>query len=348
VGGVLQAQGKLEAAQAAFAEYLAISQRLAEQDPSNADWQRELAVAHSRVGDVLQAQGKLDSALSAFTAALAISRRLLEQDPSNTIWQRDLASTHSQMGELFAALSRIEEAKEHRRRALEIRQLLASQEPDNTALQREIAIALSAFESSDDEQCDSTLRDAADREIRSIARNLDQLRTSRGETTAVSKTAPGPAQLFICYSSEDHKWRRALESTLTILQNRGVISFWYDRKVSAGDDWNEEIQRKLDESEIVLFLISRHFLASRYINEKELPKALARHKAGKARLIPLILAACSWDKTPLYRLQTATGDRRPLRNWRDKDAAYYRIETELENVWCELRGLSRAPSHPVQ
>jgi len=37
VGGVLQAQGKLDEAQAAFAEALAISRRLAEQDPSNAD-----------------------------------------------------------------------------------------------------------------------------------------------------------------------------------------------------------------------------------------------------------------------------------------------------------------------
>ena len=46
VGDVLQAQGKLEKAQAAFAEYLAISRRLAEQDPSNPGWQRVLATAH--------------------------------------------------------------------------------------------------------------------------------------------------------------------------------------------------------------------------------------------------------------------------------------------------------------
>ena len=78
-GDVLEAQGKLEAAQAAFGEYLAISQRLAEQDPSNAGWQRELAVAHSRVGDVLEAQGKLEAAQTAFGEFLAITRRLAEQ-----------------------------------------------------------------------------------------------------------------------------------------------------------------------------------------------------------------------------------------------------------------------------
>jgi site-specific recombinase XerD len=42
LGDVLQAQGRLEAAQKAYGESLAISRRLVEQDPSNADWQREL------------------------------------------------------------------------------------------------------------------------------------------------------------------------------------------------------------------------------------------------------------------------------------------------------------------
>jgi hypothetical protein len=56
---------------------LAISRRLAEQDPSNADWQRELVVAYNRVGDVLQAQGQLPAAQTAFDQGMAISRRLV-------------------------------------------------------------------------------------------------------------------------------------------------------------------------------------------------------------------------------------------------------------------------------
>jgi Flp pilus assembly protein TadD len=62
VGGVLEAQGELEAAQTTFAENLTISRGLAEQDPSNADWQRDLAAALSRVGGVLEAQGELEAA----------------------------------------------------------------------------------------------------------------------------------------------------------------------------------------------------------------------------------------------------------------------------------------------
>jgi tetratricopeptide (TPR) repeat protein len=77
---------------------------LAAQDPSNAGWQRDLAVAHARVGDVLQAQGKLEEAQAAFGEYLAISRRLAAQDPSNAGWQRDLAVAYLRIARLESEL----------------------------------------------------------------------------------------------------------------------------------------------------------------------------------------------------------------------------------------------------
>jgi hypothetical protein len=137
-----------------------------------------------------------------------------------------------------------------------------------------------------------------------------------------------------------------LKISLDILKSKNIIDSWYDRMVDAGRDWDEEIQKKLDESDIILCLVSRYFLASRYIKEKELPKALDRHRAGAARLIPLIVRSCNWADTPLNALQTATGDRRPLTEWKDKEDAYARIELELENVWRELRGLPKIEAQP--
>ncbi len=83
LGEVLEAQGKLREALGAYEEALAINRRLAEQDPSNADLQWELSVAHNRVGEVLEAQAKLRGVEAAYGEDLAISRRLVEHDPSN-------------------------------------------------------------------------------------------------------------------------------------------------------------------------------------------------------------------------------------------------------------------------
>ena len=102
LGEVLETQGRLEVAQAAFGEYLTISRRLAEQDPSNVSWLRELGVACSKAGSMLQAQGKLEAAHAAFEE---------EQDPSNAGWQRELAVAHNRVGGVLQAQGKLEAAQ---------------------------------------------------------------------------------------------------------------------------------------------------------------------------------------------------------------------------------------------
>jgi hypothetical protein len=73
-----------------FRDGLAIRDRLAQADPGNAGWQRDLSVSYDRVGDVLVAQGNLPEALKSFRDGLAIADRLAQADPGNAGWQRDL------------------------------------------------------------------------------------------------------------------------------------------------------------------------------------------------------------------------------------------------------------------
>ena len=98
VGDVARARGDLAAAEQAFSQSLAISERLTTLDPANTGWQRELAVAYNRVGDVAQARGDLAAAEQAFSQYLAIFERLTTLDPANTDWQRGLADAQSRIG----------------------------------------------------------------------------------------------------------------------------------------------------------------------------------------------------------------------------------------------------------
>ena len=58
VGDVLEAQGNLAEALKSYQDSLAISERLAKADPSNAGWQRDLSVSYNKVGDVLLDAGR--------------------------------------------------------------------------------------------------------------------------------------------------------------------------------------------------------------------------------------------------------------------------------------------------
>jgi tetratricopeptide (TPR) repeat protein len=87
---VQTARGKLDAALKAYGDSLAIREKLAAQDPSNAGWQRDLSISFNKIGDVQTARGKLDAALKTYQDSLAIREKLAAQDLSNAEWQRDV------------------------------------------------------------------------------------------------------------------------------------------------------------------------------------------------------------------------------------------------------------------
>ena len=82
------ARGDLEGAAEAFLRSLQAAQRLASQDESDADWQRDLADGWQSVGEALEAQGDLVGAIDAFAHGAEISERLAVTDPDDAEAQR--------------------------------------------------------------------------------------------------------------------------------------------------------------------------------------------------------------------------------------------------------------------
>ena len=89
LGDVLQAQGELTAAQAAFAEYLAIIRRLAGLDPSNAGWQQDLAVASWWQAALHMQRGNPQMAVAFYEDAIRILRAMAEKAPHVVQWTSD-------------------------------------------------------------------------------------------------------------------------------------------------------------------------------------------------------------------------------------------------------------------
>ena len=59
-----------------------ITNRLAQSDPGNAQWQRDLAVCHNKIGEVQVAQGDLAGALNSYRDSLSIRDRLANPIPA--------------------------------------------------------------------------------------------------------------------------------------------------------------------------------------------------------------------------------------------------------------------------
>src|SRR5688572_6254 len=97
-----------------------------------------------------------------------------------------------------------------------------------------------------------------------------------------------PAKVFISYAHEDEAHKDKLLTHLASLRRQGVIATWHDRDIRAGREWSAEIRAQLDTADVVLLLVSADFLASDFCHEIELARALERHEAGEAHVIPII------------------------------------------------------------
>src|SRR4029450_9084620 len=98
-----------------------------------------------------------------------------------------------------------------------------------------------------------------------------------------------PIDVFYSYSHKDEVLRERLETHLKLLKRQGIVQDWHDRRISAGSEWEGQINQYLESAHIILLLISADFLASDYCYDKEMQRALARHEAGEARVIPIML-----------------------------------------------------------
>jgi hypothetical protein len=108
---------------------------------------------------------------------------------------------------------------------------------------------------------------------------------------ASPSTSSSAIEVFYSYAHRDEPLRTELNNHLSLLQRQGVIAAWHDGCVTTGTEWAGAIDTHLHRAQIILVLVSADFLASDYCYVVEVQRAMARHKAGEARGIPIIMQA---------------------------------------------------------
>ena len=136
-------------------------------------------------------------------------------------------------------------------------------------------------------------------------------------------------KLFYSYCHVDEKYRERLEKFLVTLRDEGKITEWHDRKIMPGDKWQEDIKQNLENSDIVLLLISQDFLSSPACKE-EIQFAL--NPDNKKITIPIILKPCTWLHTALKDIQAVPTDGKPILNWESEDSAWLDVAEKITAV----------------
>ncbi len=165
--------------------------------------------------------------------------------------------------------------------------------------------------------------------------------------TTSSNTSP--VKIFIAYSRKDEQYLEELRKHFAPLERNQSVEIWYDGEILAGNDWEENIKRHLNNADIILLLVSANSLASDYFYSKEMNTALARHKQKEAIVVPIILSDCVWESTNLKNLQVLPKNGEPVSEWANPSKAYANIVRGLnKNVQnIQKKRQKKKPSPPI-
>lgn len=156
------------------------------------------------------------------------------------------------------------------------------------------------------------------------------------------------ASVFFSYSHADEALRDQLEQQLSILKRQQVISTWHDRRILAGSELDPSIDAQLEAADIILLLVSPAFLASDYCYDREMTRALQRHNAGQARVIPVILRPCPWQDAPFGKLMATPTDGKPVTLWPNLDEAFLNVANSIKTAARAIEAVPVAASVPAR
>lgn len=153
-------------------------------------------------------------------------------------------------------------------------------------------------------------------------------------------TAASPqVSLFYSYAHEDEALRDELAGHLKILERRGLIRAWHDRQIAPGQDWHTQIDRHLDEADLVLLLLSSDFIASDYIFGVELERARQRLAEQRCEVVPILVRAVDLEPDDFWFMsrQALPQDLKPVTSWDNRDEAWTNVAKGLRRTVESIR-----------
>ncbi|TMC22151.1 MAG: toll/interleukin-1 receptor domain-containing protein [Chloroflexi bacterium] len=154
-----------------------------------------------------------------------------------------------------------------------------------------------------------------------------------------------PVKVFYSYARKDKDFRDELDKHLSPIKLQYHITSWSDRKIRPGTEWEQEIGTPLETARLICLLISADFMHSDSCRD-EMDRALVRHRAGYARVIPIIVRPVYWKGAPFSMLQVLPTDAKPISQWSDPDDAYVNIAKYICEEVEELIRLLKSQENP--
>jgi len=148
-------------------------------------------------------------------------------------------------------------------------------------------------------------------------------------------------KVFISYSHSNRNWLDLLLGHLKPFNMEGLV--WNDQAIRPGEQWLDEIEKSLNSVKVAVLLLSREFMASEFIQEKELPRFLGPAENGEVIILPVLISACNWEHTSIYKFQSPHNPKKPLNRLskEQRETVLADIAKAIHSAW------KHSPTRPI-
>ena len=154
-----------------------------------------------------------------------------------------------------------------------------------------------------------------------------------------------PLKGFITYSHENTKAQKdELRKRLAVMEQQNELVTWDDGQLTPGDGaLQEDILKKVADSDLLLYLVSAASLASKNCN-KELAEALKQ----EIRVIPIILEHCDWLRHQLSNFEVLPKKGKPIIKWEDDSEGWQNVVDGIWEVVEKIKSQAKFSSESAQ
>jgi hypothetical protein len=157
-------------------------------------------------------------------------------------------------------------------------------------------------------------------------------------------------KIFISYSHADEWLKDELVSHFAALKRNGLVDVWHDRKIPPGGILDDQIDIRMQSSDLILLLISTDFINSDYCFHKEYEQAVKLRERGLVEIVPIVIRECDWDVGELKHFNALPPDAIPVtrnavsrEDKQQRDPAWVKVIEGIKTVIQEITQRSQPP-----
>ncbi len=157
--------------------------------------------------------------------------------------------------------------------------------------------------------------------------------------------------IFISYSKDDYDYMQIIDGLCRQMEyidyddEKFGIRIYSDQYIVAGEAWKQKILDYIDDADLVLFVLSKKFNSSDFIQTVEIPRVMNRRAETAIGVLGIYLEECNYREYELRKTQLTPqykGRLIPLISWENKIEGLDAIQKSIE--MCSYLSIDRNPA----